>query len=150
VGAVVGVILPLDHQVDLVEEVEDLSQVEQEQLIKVLQVVEVGVRPQEEEEEVLANQVEIVMIHQIHVPEAQDLFTPYFPLLLDLLEVGLVEVAEVLLDFQDQEVLEDQEEEVMDVEMDQGYRLHQDQQIPEEEVEVGIMELMLIVMEDQV
>ena len=137
----VEVKIRLHHQEDQVVEVEDHFPEEQEQLIKVLQVVEVGVRSQEEEEEVLANQVEIVMIHQIHVPEVQDLFTPYFPLLLDLLEVGLAGVAEVLLDFQDQEVLEDLEEEVMDVEMDQGYRLHQDQQIPEEEVEVDIMEL---------
>ena len=53
----------------------------------------------------------------------------------------MAEEEEVPLDLQAQEHLEGLEEEVLDVETDQGYQLHQDQQIPEEEVEVDIMEL---------
>jgi hypothetical protein len=53
----------------------------------------------------------------------------------------LVEEVEVLSELQALEVREGLEEEVLDVETDQGYQLHQDQQIPEEEVEVDIMEL---------
>ena len=53
----------------------------------------------------------------------------------------MVEEVEVLSELQALEVREGLEAEVLDVETDQGYQLHQDQQIPEEEVEVDIMEL---------
>ena len=52
-----------------------------------------------------------------------------------------MEEVEVLSELQALEVREGLEAEVLDVETDQGYQLHQDQQIPEEEVEVDIMEL---------
>jgi hypothetical protein len=126
---VVGMAGP-EIQVDPVEEVEDPSQVEQEQPTRVLpEELEVVLLLEVVEVEP-ARPVKMEVIQQTHVPEVQDLSFLYLPLLPDLLEDGSVVVVEVLPDLQVPEALGDQEVEEMVEATDLVYRLHQDHQIP--------------------